>query len=69
MHGFASIDDAPAKIDAWRWDDHAPHPPRARKELRPRASARRAMEKASGLTFRVDRDTRVFQAIPFSNIH
>ena len=42
-HWFESLDDAKAKIDAWRWDynEHRPH--RSLEGLTPREFARRAM--------------------------
>ena len=47
VHGFASIEDAQTKIDAWRWDDNEHHPHRALKGLSPREYARRVMATAA----------------------
>ena len=47
VHWFASIEDAQAKIDAWRWDYNEHHPHRALKGLSPREYARRVMATAA----------------------
>ena len=47
VHWFASIEDAQAKIDAWRWDYNEHHPHRALKGLSPRENARRVMATAA----------------------
>jgi putative transposase len=47
VHCFESMEDAQAKLDAWRWGYNEHHPHRALKGLSPLAFARRAMTTAA----------------------
>ena len=47
VHWFASLEDAQAKIDVFRWDYNEHHPHRALKSLSPREYAQRAMTTAA----------------------
>jgi putative transposase len=61
-HWFESLDDARAKIDAWRWDynEHRPH--RSLEGLTPREFARRAMlQGGRGLTVQMIQKYRALQ--------
>jgi putative transposase len=47
VHWFESLDDAQAKIEAWRQDYNANHPHRALKGLSPNEYARQMMSRAA----------------------